>query len=167
MGSGKTTLGKRVAQLLGLEFFDCNEEIVARTGASVNLIFDIEGEHGFRERECEMLKTLARRDNALIATGGGVVTVAENRALLRKGGLVVWLQTPVAQQIKRLEQDRKRPLLQAPDRRARLEAMAAARDPLYAEVADLTFRSRQRGVTRVAQELAACIDAATKQKTRT
>lgn len=160
MGSGKTTLGRRVARRLELEFLDCDEEIEQRTGASVNLIFDIEGEAGFRERETAMLRRLADRDEVLVATGGGVVTMPENRELLRHSGLVVWLQTSVAQQLRRLEKDRKRPLLQAPDRRARLEALAERRDPLYAEVADVAFRSKQRSLTRTAEELSDRIEAA-------
>lgn len=160
MGSGKTTLGRRVAGKLGLEFLDCDEEIERRTGASVNLIFDIEGEAGFRERESDMLERLSRRDGVLIATGGGVVTVARNRERLNSSGLVVWLRTSVAQQLRRLELDRKRPLLQAPDRRARLEALAAERDPLYGEVADLVFSSRKRNVPQVAEELAQRIESA-------
>ncbi len=160
MGSGKTTLGRRAAERLGLTFLDCDEEIEHRTGASVNLIFDIEGEEGFRKRETGMLRELAARDDVLIATGGGVVTRAENRQLLHQSGLVVWLQASVPQQLRRLELDRKRPLLQAPDRRARLEHLAKERDPLYAEVADLRFRSRRRGVARVADALAEQIESA-------
>jgi shikimate kinase len=157
MGSGKTTLGRRAAGLLGLDFVDCDEEIERRTGASVNLIFDIEGEAGFRQRESRMLREFARRDNVLVATGGGVVTVPENREVLRSSGLVVWLPTSVDQQLRRLEMDRKRPLLQAPDRRARLERLAEQRNPLYESVADLTFRSPHRGVVRAAGSLADAI----------
>ena len=157
MGSGKTTLGRRAAGLLDLEFIDCDEEIERRTGASVNLIFDIEGEAGFRSRESQLLEELAGRDRVLIATGGGVVTVPENRDVLRRAGFVVWLPTSVQQQLRRLEMDKKRPLLQAPDRRARLEAMARQRDPLYGSVADLVFRPRQRGVARTAEALVEAI----------
>lgn len=157
MGSGKTTLGRRAAAHLGLEFIDCDEEIERRTGASVNLIFDIEGEAGFRKRESELLGELAQREKVLVATGGGVVTVAENRRVLREAGLVVWLPASVQQQLRRLEMDRKRPLLQAPDRKARLEALAKARDPLYGAVADVAFRARQRGVARAAEALAETI----------
>ena len=71
MGSGKTSLGRRVARGLGLSFVDCDEEIVRRTGASVNLIFDIEGERGFRKREKDMLRELSERRGTLVATGGG------------------------------------------------------------------------------------------------
>ena len=157
MGSGKTTLGRRAARALGLEFIDCDEEIERRTGASVNLIFDIEGEAGFRTREHQLLSELSERDDVLIATGGGVVTQPGNRDLLRDRGLVVWIPASVHQQLRRLEMDRKRPLLQAPDRRARLEAMARERNPLYEAVADLVFRSRHRGVAQAANALAEAI----------
>ena len=158
MGSGKTTLGRRVAKQLGLRFVDCDEELEKQTGAEVSLIFDIEGEHGFRERETRMLKQLLQQDRVLIATGGGVVTVAANRQLLKGTGTVVWLRTSVAQQLRRLSQDRKRPLLQTEDRRGRLESMAATRDPLYAEVADMEFRAGRRSLAQGAQALAEALE---------
>lgn len=157
MGSGKTTLGRRVARVLGLDFLDCDEEIEQHTGASVNLIFDIEGEAGFREREARMLTSLARRNGVLLATGGGAVLREANRELLRRRGLVVWLHTTVDQQLERLRLDRQRPLLQTPDRRERLEALAAERDPLYAEAAHLDFRPRQAPLGAVAAQLAEAI----------
>jgi shikimate kinase len=153
MGSGKSTLGRRLARDMGLAFADCDEEIERQTGASVNLIFDIEGEAGFRERESRMLAELAARRGQVLATGGGAVLSAENRTLLRANGLVVWLKTSVNQQLRRLEQDRNRPLLQAPDRQQRLELMAATRDPLYAETAHLVFNTSQRGVRVVSAAL--------------
>lgn len=157
MGSGKTTLGRRVADLLGLDFHDCDDEIERSTGVSINLIFDIEGEEGFRQREERMLEALAQHENALISTGGGAVLSASNRQLMRESGVVVWLQATVDQQIRRLEQDRSRPLLQAPDRRKRLQTLAAERDPLYDDVADLVFGSGGRGLVQVADALAELI----------
>ncbi len=162
MGSGKTTLGRRVAEQLGLQFIDCDEALEKQTGVEVSRIFDIEGERGFRERETRMLEQLLQRNRALIATGGGVVTVAANRRLLKQAGTVVWLQTSVAQQLRRLAQDRKRPLLQTGDRRRRLEELAAARDPLYAEVADLEFRAGRRSLAQGAQALADALATQTK-----
>lgn len=152
-GSGKTTMGRRVARHLGMDFFDCDEEIERHTGASVNLIFDIEGEAGFRKRESQVLAELAGRRNALVATGGGAVLLAENRELLQRSGFVVWLQTTVDQQLQRLELDRQRPLLQTANRRARLEQQALERDPLYGEVADLVFVSGNHSVRKMAREL--------------
>ena len=151
MGSGKTTIGRLVARSLGLEFFDCDSELERRTGATVNLIFDIEGEAGFRDRETRMLAELARRDGVLVATGGGAVLRPENRELLRTHGLVVYLETRVEQQIRRLSRDTSRPLLKAPDRRRRLQKLADERDPLYREVADLTVPSRSQSVRQMAQ----------------
>jgi shikimate kinase len=157
MGSGKTTVGQRVAQLLGLEFLDCDQELESRTGASVALIFDVEGEAGFRDRETRMLEELTARRGVLLATGGGVVLRRRNRELLRRSGLVVYLSTTVAQQIKRLRRDRSRPLIQTSDRRERLMRLAEERNPLYEELADIDFPSRDRSPDISAQKLAELI----------
>ena len=153
MGSGKTSLGRRAAEQLGLTFIDCDEEIERRTGASVNLIFDIEGEEGFRRRESDMLAELAGREGTLIATGGGVVLREKNRRVLGRSGRVVWLKTPVSQQVQRLEMDKKRPLLQTENWQERLVVLAAERDPLYEKVADLEFESGGRSVAVAARRL--------------
>lgn len=157
MGSGKTTVGQRVAQLLGLEFLDCDHELENRTGASVALIFDVEGEAGFRDRETRMLEELTARRGVLLATGGGVVLSQRNRELLRRSGLVVYLSTSVAQQIKRLRRDRSRPLIQTSDRRERLRRLADERNPLYEELADIDFPSRDRSPDISARKLAELI----------
>lgn len=157
MGSGKTTIGQRVAQLLGLEFLDCDHELEVRTGASVALIFDVEGEAGFRDRETRMLEELTARRGILLATGGGVVLKQRNRELLRRSGLVVYLSTSVAQQIKRLRRDRSRPLIQTSDRRERLNRLAEERNPLYEELADIDFPSRDRSPDITARNLAEVI----------
>jgi shikimate kinase len=154
MGSGKTTIGQRVAELLGLEFVDCDHELEAQTGASVGLIFDVEGEEGFRERETRLLEILTRRRGVLVATGGGVVTRTRNRELLRQSGLVVYLRTSIAQQLRRLRRDRSRPLLQTDDRRERLERLAQQRNPLYEALADIEFLSQNRSADASAQHLA-------------
>jgi shikimate kinase len=159
MGSGKTTIGRRLARRLGLRFHDCDHEIEARTGASVSLIFDVEGEQGFRKRETGMLQELTARQGVLVATGGGSVLSTANREMLRKRGLVVYLQTPVEQQLKRLQRDRSRPLLQSADRREKLQRLAEERNPLYEEVADIVFPARNRTLDAVARELADIIRA--------
>ncbi len=150
MGSGKTTVGKALAPKLGLEFMDLDQEIEARCGVDVSLIFEIEGEAGFRARERAMLKELSGRKGILLATGGGTILAPANRELLRATGLVVWLQTDVEQQLRRLAKDQRRPLLRAPDRRERLEELAAERDPLYRECAHTTIRSSDISPARMA-----------------
>jgi len=157
MGSGKTTIGQRVAKLLDLEFLDCDHELESQTGASVSLIFDVEGEDGFRERETRMLEQLTRRNGVLVATGGGAVLRKRNRDLLRRNGLVVYMKTTVGHQLRRLGRDRSRPLLQTPDRREKLMHLAAQRNPLYEEVADIEFPTQNRGLDVTAQALAELI----------
>ena len=142
MGSGKTTIGQRLAETLGLEFLDNDHELEEHTGASVSLIFDLEGEEGFRKRETAMLKKLTARKNVLIATGGGTVLKKKNRDLLRESGLVVYLRTSVNQQIMRLSRDKTRPLLQSDNREEKLADLAKERNPLYQELADVTFTSQ-------------------------
>ena len=146
MGSGKTTIGQRLARSLGLAFYDSDQEIESRTGASVNLIFDVEGENGFRERERQVLAELAAQRGVLVATGGGTVLSAANRELLKRTGIVVYLRTSVRQQLERLKRDRSRPLLKAVNKEHKLKELAEQRDPLYEGVADLVFPSKNRNI---------------------
>ena len=156
MGAGKTTIGRRVAELLGLAFFDLDHEIEVHTGATIPLIFDVEGEAGFRERERAQLAELAARSGVVLSTGGGAVLDPANRSCMRERGFVVYLETTVDQQLSRLARDRHRPLLATPDREERLLALAAARDPLYRGVADLTVPAAHgRNVSAAASQLAA------------
>lgn len=154
MGSGKTTIGQRLAALLGLEFLDCDHELEEQTGASVSLIFDVEGEEGFRTRETRMLEELTSRTGVLVATGGGVVLKEENRRMLSATGLVVYMRTSVSQQIRRLRRDKSRPLLQTDDRREKLIRLADERNPLYREIADIEFPAQNRSLNSVATDLA-------------
>jgi shikimate kinase len=153
MGSGKTTIGRRLAKNLRLEFLDSDHELERRTGASVNLIFDIEGERGFRHREADMLRELTARRNILLATGGGCVLNEQNRTLLRRTGVVVYLRTSVHQQINRLRRDRSRPLLQSGDREVKLKRLARERNPLYEEIAHIVFPAQDRGLDAAAEAL--------------
>ena len=153
MGSGKTSLGRRIAPKLGLEFIDVDEELEKRCGVEVAVIFEIEGEKGFRERESNLLAEIARVPDQLIATGGGSVLCEHNRDVIRANGTVVWLKTSVDQQIRRLARDKRRPLLAAPDRRKRLTEMAEQRNPVYASLADLVFESQNRPLVQMAGAL--------------
>jgi shikimate kinase len=157
MGSGKTTIGRQLAKILDLEFFDCDQELERLTGASVNLIFDVEGEAGFRTRETRVLDTLTAKKGVLVATGGGVVCSEKNRQMLRSRGLVVYLKTSIKKQLRRLDQDKSRPLLQAEDRQQRLLDLAQVRNPLYDLTADLVFRTRNSSVRASAKMLSSAV----------
>ena len=132
MGAGKSTIGRHLAKSLGLEFVDSDHEIERRTGASIPLIFDVEGEAGFRQREKKIIDELSRRDGIVLATGGGVVLDPDNRAWLRERGQVVYLYATVEQLLTRTAKDRNRPLLQTADPRARLQELLEVRDPCTA-----------------------------------
>src|SRR5690606_29928859 len=121
------------------EFIDLDEEIEHRAGAAIPWIFDVEGEQGFRRRESELLAECVERRSLVVSTGGGIVLSEENRRLLRESGLVVFLNASVDQLHERTLKDKKRPLLQVPDRRKVIRELKAARDPLYREVADLVL----------------------------
>lgn len=144
MGAGKTTIGKRLAQALKLRFLDSDRAIEERTGASIPLIFELEGEAGFRRRERDVIDELTRQDNIVLATGGGAVMTPENREFLRTRGVAVYLQTSIAHQLERTHHDKNRPLLQTEDPRARLTELAHIREPLYREVAHIVV-STDRG----------------------
>lgn len=155
MGAGKTTIGRRVAESLGLPFYDLDHEIETRSGAAIPLIFDVEGECGFRQREHALLEEFCSQRGIVLATGGGAIMAAENRLMLREHGYIVYLQTTVDEQLARLARDRKRPLLAVPDRRERLQQLARERDPLYREIADFTLASGHGGhAAQVARQLA-------------
>jgi shikimate kinase len=142
MGSGKTAVGKQLARLFGLPFVDSDAEVERRTGVDIPLIFDKEGEAGFRVRERDAIADLAAREGIVLSTGGGAVLLAENRALLRGCGTTVYLETSVAQQAARVRRGDKRPLIAgAADPAARLADLMAHRAPLYAEVAAVTVRT--------------------------
>ena len=159
MGAGKTSIGRRLAEQLGLSFVDADVALEAATGASVNLIFELEGEGGFRERERQLLADLCAGRNQVIATGGGAVLDPENRRVLAASGFVVYLRTGIERQLERLQRDRNRPLLRAPDKRERLLSLAAQRSPLYEEIADLIYESDHASVTVAADLLLAQLQA--------
>lgn len=145
MGAGKTTVGRQMAELLRMTFLDLDHEIESQTGAAVNLIFELEGEAGFRRRERALLAELVARHGVVLATGGGAVLDPDNRNLLRRNGFVIWLDVMLDAQLARLSRDRQRPLLSSTDRRARLEALAIERNPLYAQIADLRLLTEGTG----------------------
>ncbi|WP_101924931.1 MULTISPECIES: shikimate kinase [Luteimonas] len=139
MGAGKSSIGRRLASRFGLRFVDADHAIEQATGARITAIFDCEGEAGFRARESRVLASLLEASDCVIATGGGAVLDAGNRARMRARGFVIHMHADVGHQLARLARDRSRPLLAGNDRQAVLQRLAIERAPLYAEVAHLVF----------------------------
>jgi len=138
MGSGKTTVGRRLADELGCDFFDSDHEIIDKTGVGIEHIFDIEGEIGFRNRESQMLSELSQKSGAVIATGGGIVLRSENRSLLQQSGIVVYLASSIEQLLKRTSKSKNRPILEKSlDREKTIRDILSAREAYYREVSVL------------------------------
>ena len=144
MASGKSTLGKKLAQTLEIDFLDTDNEIERRAGAEISWIFEVEGEEGFREREIKALQKSVEKDNVVISTGGGIVTIKENRDLMIAKGKVVYLKTPIEIQLKRTENDKKRPLLSQGNREQTLRILKEEREPKYEEIANITIIQGQQ-----------------------
>ena len=157
MGAGKSTIGRHLAKSLGLEFVDSDHEIERRTGANIPLIFDVEGEAGFRQREKKVIDELTQRDGVVLATGGGAVLDPESRAWMRGRGKVIYLYATVDQLLARTAKDRNRPLLQTTDPRGRLQELMQVRDALYREVADLVVDTGGRSARAAEKEILAKI----------
>lgn len=153
MGAGKSTVGRFLAEKLHYRFVDSDHEIEAKTGATIPMIFDIEGEEGFRHREMQALDELTQTPQVVLATGGGAVIHPENRKHLRSRGFVVYLKSSVEALIQRTRHDRNRPLLQTQNPEQVLRKLMAERDPLYQEVADLVIQTEQVSVHRVVKQI--------------
>ena len=153
MGAGKTTIGKALANSLGKEFIDSDHEIQDRTGVKIPVIFEIEGEAGFRKRESEVLAELVKKSNMVLATGGGAVLSRENRQILRRGGIVIYLRASVNDLYRRTRYDKNRPLLQTQNLFARLNELYVQRDVLYREAAHVIIDSGKQGVRFLVQKL--------------
>jgi shikimate kinase len=158
MGAGKTTVGRLLARRLKRAFYDSDEEIERRCGVRVPVIFDIEGEAGFRAREAQVIAELCALDNAVLATGGGVVLAEENRRRIAARGTVVYLHARPSHLWQRVRHDRNRPLLATTDPQKKIEELYAQRDPLYREVADLVIDTGKQSVQTLAKDLLSRLD---------
>ncbi len=136
MGAGKTTIGKLLARQLGREFLDSDHEIERKTGVKIPLIFELEGEPGFRKREAMAIEALSQLNNVVVATGGGAVLLEQNRTMLKNTGTIIYLRAKVQDLYQRTRNDKSRPLLQGANPKRKLEQLYAVRDPIYMALAD-------------------------------
>ena len=153
MGAGKSTIGRQLSRQLKMPFHDSDREIEERTGVDIPLIFEFEGESGFRKRESVVIDELTRLPNIILATGGGAILDTENRQHLKQRGQVIYLHASVDQQLARTARDRNRPLLQTENPRQRLAELMHKREPLYREIADLVIDTDGKRVRDVVREI--------------
>ncbi|OGI58032.1 MAG: shikimate kinase I [Candidatus Muproteobacteria bacterium RBG_19FT_COMBO_61_10] len=154
MGAGKSTIGRQLAALLKMDFLDTDHEIERRTGADIPLIFEIEGEAGFRRRESAVIDELTGKSNIVLATGGGAILSEDNRQALRTRGTVVYLRANIDILTERTRRDRNRPLLQTEDPRRKLEEIVRLREPLYLNTAHVIVDTDRRSPQAVARDVA-------------
>jgi shikimate kinase len=153
MGAGKTTVGRALAKKLNKHFIDSDHEIEARTGVSIPLIFEIEGEASFRQRESEVIRDLTAQNGIVLATGGGAILKPENRDYLKTRGTVIYLRASVNSILQRTSHDKNRPLLQTADPKERIAQLAQEREPYYMEVADLVVETGRPNVQLLVQSI--------------
>ena len=153
MGSGKSTVGKIISDEMFLSFFDTDEEIESRTGASIDWIFDLEGEDGFRKRESDILNEMVEKNSIVLSTGGGIILSDDNRELLSSRGTVFYLSTPILTQVERTAKDKDRPLLQDGDPEEILTKLHNEREALYEMVSDHVVDTENKSSNEVASEI--------------
>ncbi len=154
MGVGKTSIGHRLAYVLRYDFYDSDSELVERTGVSINHIFKVEGETGFRRRESKMLKELCQLKNSVIATGGGIVTVLENRQLLQKHNPVIYLKSSLTTLLERTAKSNHRPLLEnSANREKTITDLLKVRNPWYQQCANITIDTSGKRLYMIINEI--------------
>ncbi len=154
MGTGKTTVGRQLSRKLKMDFFDSDRVIEERTGVDIPLIFEKEGEAGFRKREMEVIDELTQKNNCILATGGGSILLAENRAHLINRGTVFYLKSNLKTLIERTGKDKNRPLLHADEPvETILNRLLEQREPLYMETADHVIDTANNSIHRVIQAI--------------
>lgn len=158
MGAGKSTVGRVLARHLSWQFSDTDHVIEQQTGVGVPVVFEIEGEAGFRKRESLALNSFLGKKNQVLATGGGIILLPENRALLKQIGTVVYLRASPYELYQRTRMDKNRPLLQSPNPRQRLEQLLLERRPYYEEVADLVIETGRQSVHVIAQKICSALN---------
>ena len=153
MGAGKSTVGKLLARKLGRRFLDADHAIEERCGVKIPVIFDMEGEEGFRKREAQTINEVTSENNIVLATGGGAILLPENRRFLSERGVVIYLHANPIELWHRTKGGEGRPLLRNGDAKKILENLYAVRDPLYREIADHVIETGKPSVNQLVNTL--------------
>ena len=158
MGSGKTTLGKILSKKLDKDFYDSDQVIEEKLGVNVPMIFEYEGEAGFREREKDILKELVSKQNIVLATGGGIILSESNRDLLAKNGIVIYLKSNQKDLVLRMKNDKTRPLLKNGNVELIIKKLCQEREPLYEQIADFEIATKNKRIHEVVNEIITIIN---------
>ena len=153
MASGKSTIGKRLAQKLNLQFIDIDKEIESRAGTDIPWIFEVEGEKGFRKREEKVLEESIKESNIVISTGAGIVLSKRNRDLMTRSGKVIYLEASLKIQLKRTQNDKSRPLLMDENKEEVLKKLKKEREPIYEEISNLKINQENKKLKQVVEEI--------------
>ena len=153
MGAGKSTVGKLLAKKLGRRFLDADHVIEDRCGVKIPVIFEMEGEDGFRKREAQVIKDITAEPDVILATGGGAVLLPENRQFLSERGTLIYLHANPMELWHRTKGGEGRPLLKNGDAKKILENLYASRDPLYREIADYVIETGKPSVNQLVNTL--------------
>ncbi len=153
MGSGKSSVGKELSSLLEMDYLDTDQLISERTGMTINEIFEVQGEYGFRKLEAEVIKDIHQRKNIIISCGGGVVLNPSNVELLKQNGKVIWLKASCSEVYSRLSGDSSRPLLKDNMTVERISNILTERTPLYEATNDMTVDTEKKTVQEICKEI--------------
>ena len=153
MGVGKSTVGKRLAKKLNLDFFDSDQEIIKKTGVDIATIFEYEGEKGFRKREEKVIQELCQHKKIVLATGGGAILSKQIRELLSSSGIVFYLRASIETILNRAKNENSRPLLKSTNKREKIKEILAQRSPLYEEVANHIINTDRHTVNWTAEKI--------------
>ena len=153
MGAGKTTIGRQLAKRLSRQFYDSDHEIEKHTGADIPLIFELEGEDGFRKRESQVLQELLSIQNIILSTGGGAVLDTENRKLLSENTIIIYLKSSAEKLYKRIADDKRRPLLQTEDRLNKIKQILEEREPIYISLANEIIETQELSIKQITQKI--------------
>ena len=145
MGSGKTTIGRKLARVTGLDFVDADQYLEEKEGKKISEIFAEKGEAYFRDRETAYIRELSQRDGIVLSLGGGAVLRPENVSAVKQTGLLIHLDTPFYRILKNLSYSNNRPLLDKPDKQAETRRLYNARKAIYHRVSDVSVRSPKLG----------------------
>jgi len=151
--AGKTTIGKKLAEGLNMNFIDTDKEIEKATGVDITWLFDIEGEEGFRKREEDILLKVSKLNSCVISTGAGSILKESNRDLISSSGKVIYLEASIESQLKRTSFDKARPLLSKGNKEKILKKMDRDRRHLYEELADITIKPDKKSRNEIVNEI--------------